>query len=252
MNQLEYIRTSIPNDVALKIASSLQVKDVCALGSCSRFWSELCGSDYIWESLSRERWPFLGLLNGESSSSLQNQHSIVKGWKSFYVQKHNEMAFRAGNLIKFVEQCMVSDSLAVGDYLKAIEELSSMQLGYKDVEILLLKPNLSVFLNLIGLHYCINWLGVPAQYMAESLQTCKISERQVHVKWWKLGRWFYGFRMRDESHSRLVSLEDLATAKEAEVLWVLQRGAIHEVLQVQISTANSSIHHSCQGLLGLR
>lgn len=71
------------------------------------------------------------------------------------------MAFRAGNLIKFVEQCMVSDSLAVGDYLKAIEELSSMQLGYKDVEILLLKPNLSVFLNLIGLHYCINWLGVP-------------------------------------------------------------------------------------------
>lgn len=60
------------------------------------------------------------------------------------------------------------------------------------------------------------------------------------VQWWKLGRWFYGFRMRDESHSREVSLGDLAMAKEEEVLGVLYRGAIHEVLRVQISVAKPS------------
>jgi hypothetical protein len=58
----------------------------------------------------------------------------------------------------------------------------------------------------------------------EALQNCKISKRRVCVKWWKLGQWFYGFYMLDESHSRWVSLVDLAMAKEHEVLVVLQRG----------------------------
>lgn len=71
------------------------------------------------------------------------------------------------------------------------------------------------------------------------------------VKWWKLGRLFYGFRMRDESHSRWVSLAELALAKEQEVLLVLQRGAIHEVLQVQISVADpTSTPWSCQSAQG--
>ena len=74
----------------------------------------------------------------------------------------------------------------------------------------------------------------------ESLQSSKISDRQVCVKWWMLGRWFYGFRMQDESHSRCVSLEDLATSKDDEVLELLDRGAIHQVLRVQISFANST------------
>lgn len=73
------------------------------------------------------------------------------------------------------------------------------------------------------------------EYVAEALKSHKISDRQVCVKWWKLGRWFYGFRMRDEYHSHWVSLADLVTKKEEEVLGVLHRGAIHEVLRVQIS-----------------
>lgn len=75
-----------------------------------------------------------------------------------------------------------------------------------------------------------------AEYVIEALQSCKVSERQVCVKWWKLGRWFYGFRLRDESNSRSVSLGDLPM--EDEVLGVLHRGAIHEVLRVQISVVN--------------
>lgn len=74
----------------------------------------------------------------------------------------------------------------------------------------------------------------------EALESSKISEREVCVKWWKLGRWFYGFRMRDESHSRWVSLADLAMAREKEVLGVLHRGAVHEVLRVQISVGEYS------------
>lgn len=80
-----------------------------------------------------------------------------------------------------------------------------------------------------------NWQG---ENVVEALQSCKISKRGVCIKWWKLGRLFYGFRMRDESHSRWVCLADLALAKEQEVLVVLQRGAIYEVLRVQISATD--------------
>lgn len=71
----------------------------------------------------------------------------------------------------------------------------------------------------------------------EALDSGHISEREVCVQWWKLGRWFYGFRLRDESRSRTFSLLDIAMDKEEEVLGVLRRGAIHEVIRVQISVA---------------
>ncbi|KAH9683275.1 F-box domain-containing protein [Citrus sinensis] len=142
------IQSCLPEDIAFKIISFLEESEVCALGCCSRFWRNLCGSDCIWESLSKQRWP---LLNNESSS-VQNSDPTSE-----------------------------------------------------------------------------------PEYVAEALKSRKISDRQVCVKWWKLGRWFYGFRMRDEYHSRWVSLADLVTKKEEEVLGVLHRGAIHEVLRVQIS-----------------
>ncbi|KAL6581869.1 hypothetical protein OROMI_005883 [Orobanche minor] len=56
MHQSIDIQISLPDDIALKIASSLQVIDVCSLGSCSRFWRDLCGSDYVWEALCKDRW----------------------------------------------------------------------------------------------------------------------------------------------------------------------------------------------------
>jgi hypothetical protein len=70
----------------------------------------------------------------------------------------------AGKVIavaKFVELCSQTESLEVRDYLKAIEEVSSTQLGFKDVQMFLFKPKCNVLLNLVGLHYCIHWLGVP-------------------------------------------------------------------------------------------
>lgn len=244
----EVTPSSLPDDIAIKIASLLQVPDLCALGSCSRFWRVLCGSECIWETLAKERWPSLTLLD-ESSSSTATEIPISKGWKGFYIKRHKEMAGRVILVTDLVEECLSTESLEVGDYLKAIEEMSTMQLGFRDVQMFLFKPKCSVLLNLVGLHYSIHWLEVPGEDVIEALQSCQISDRRVCVKWWKLGRLFYGFRMRDEYHSRWVSLADLAMAKEREVLVVLQRGAIHEVLRVQISVANpNSIPWSCQSI----
>lgn len=44
--------------------------------------------------------------------------------------------------------------------------------------------------------------------------------------------------MRDETVSRQVSLINVVTGKEEAVLRVLQRGVVHEVLRVCISTVD--------------
>ncbi|CAN1283912.1 hypothetical protein LINPERPRIM_LOCUS18485 [Linum perenne] len=220
------LESRLPLDIFLKIASSLPVLDVCALGSCSRFWREFCSSDSIWESLSRRRWPSATFLADSSS-----------GWKEFYVEKHGEMAGRAGAVVEIVNLSCGTESMEVGDYLKAIRALTAMELTFGDVQMILFKPNLSVLINLVALHYCIFCLQSPAWEVVEALRSCKIAERQVCIKWWKLGRWFYGFRMRDESHSRQVSLEEIVTDDSNELFGVLHRGAIHEVLRVLICVA---------------
>lgn len=77
------------------------------------------------------------------------------------MNRHIEIVNGATDVVKHVEQCTRSESLEVGDYLQAIEGLSTMHLGFKDVQMLLFKPKLNVLLNLVGLHYCIFRLNVP-------------------------------------------------------------------------------------------
>ncbi|XP_019179742.1 PREDICTED: uncharacterized protein LOC109174956 isoform X1 [Ipomoea nil] len=242
MNPQPSIHSSLPDDIALKIASSLEVRGVCSLGSCSRFWRQLCASDCVWEPLCRDRWPGLALDQQASSTSYgypADLHHNLQGWRGLYIKKHNEMAEKAAGVVNFVERCLAFESIEVGHYLKAIKGLNTMEFGFKDIQMFFLKPDLNVLLNLVGLHYCIALLDTPAEYLMEVLHSCNISERQVHVQWWKLGRWFYGFRMRDELHSRNISLGDLVTCKDEEVLGVLRRGAVHEVLRIQIAPAKS-------------
>ncbi|KAI3927882.1 hypothetical protein MKW98_023483 [Papaver atlanticum] len=182
MNQSELIlQNTLPDDIALNIASFLQVLELCSLGSCSKFWRELCSTDYLWVSLSKDRWPALGI-SSESPIPLILNNSNTG-----------------------------SSSLSSNENIQ------------------------NVLVNLAGLHYCLFWLNVSAEDAIAALRNCGIQERELCVSWWKLGRWFYGFRMRDESNIRRVSLGDLALAKENEVLGVLYRGAIHEVLRVQVS-----------------
>lgn len=178
-----------------------------------------------------------------------------------------EMASRASEVITYVTKWPTTLSLEAGEYLQAVETMSSMRLGFQDVELFLFKPNLSVLLNLIGLIYCIQHLkplvsclfqkkkkkpafrNIPIfrfptsrniylqrEQILDAFRRCGISEQLVWVKWLTLGRWSGGRRMRDEIVSRQVSLVDVVTGKEEMVLRVLQRGVVHEVLRVCIST----------------
>ncbi|XP_047311726.1 uncharacterized protein LOC124915112 [Impatiens glandulifera] len=216
--------TSLPDDIAHKIVFLLQAPDVSSLGSCSRTFRDLCGLDSVWLGLCRDRWP--------SQEIVQDS---LKGWKGSYINKHMEMTEKAKIVVKFVDQCFSNESIEVGYYLAAIENLRMFRFGFKDVEILFFKPDMNVILNLVGLHYCIGWLGVPVEDVIEALRCTKIPDREVCVRWWKLGRWFYGFRMHDESRFRQISLKDLIKGGEDEVMRVLHRGALHEVMRVQIS-----------------
>lgn len=95
-----------------------------------------------------------------------------------------------------------------------------------------------------------NNIVTQVEYVMDALQGSNISERQVSIKWWKVGQWAYGFRMRDESHYRTMSLADLATNKQDDVLGVLSRGAVYEVIRVQISVAYPlSVPWTCQSLM---
>ncbi|XP_022723120.1 uncharacterized protein LOC111280195 [Durio zibethinus] len=102
MKQSDYTYNSLPNDVALKIASSLEVPDLSSLGCCSRVWRELCGSDCLWELVFKERWPLL------YEDVLKDPN--FKGWRGFYIKQHKEMASRAASVVQFVEQCYWSHS----------------------------------------------------------------------------------------------------------------------------------------------
>lgn len=79
------------------------------------------------------------------------------------------MAESAKVVVDFVDSCLTnniatrgsaSESIEAGNYLKAMESLSSMNLGFVDVQMFLFKPDVNVLLNLIGLHYCLNWLEI--------------------------------------------------------------------------------------------
>ena len=145
-----------------------------------------------------------------------------------------ELGLRARSVVKFLEACSRSESLEVGDYLKAVDTLIGTMFGFEDVQRFLFNPQMNVLINLVGVHYCLTTLGIPGDNLVEALRMHEISDRRVCVRGWKVGRRYYAFRMRDESHSRWVSLADLAEDDE-HVLGVLRRGAVHEVLRVQIS-----------------
>ncbi|KAL3505785.1 hypothetical protein ACH5RR_031167 [Cinchona calisaya] len=183
MKKREYfVGDSLPEDAALKIVSCLEVSDVCSLGSCSKFWREICGSDCLWKPLCEGRWA--GVVLEEEAQSPDNldheKASTLKGWRGLYIKKHNEMVGHAA----YLKKCLSCQAINVNDYLKAIEDMKSMQFGFKDVQTLLLKPKNSVLLNLVGLHYCIKELGVQVGCLREALSSSKIQGRQVHIQWW--------------------------------------------------------------------
>ncbi|KAG5023906.1 hypothetical protein GmHk_07G020709 [Glycine max] len=267
------ILSSLPEDVALKIASLLQVVVRGSGGNSASqiaFGSLLSETDgpYSLPSISLllplilpiSRYPPLILLYWRNTlfvfqpclykvlyfSLLVSELGLWK-WRKLYLERQVELGLRARSVVKFLEACSRSESLEVGDYLKAVDTLIGTMFGFEDVQRFLFNPQMNVLINLVGLHYCLTTLGIPGDNLVEALRTHEISDRRVCIKWWKVGRWYYGFRMRDESHSRWVSLADLATEDDEHVLGVLRRGTVHEVLRVQISVVGRpSTPWSCQ------
>lgn len=246
--------SSIPDDIALKIVSLLEATDVCSLGSCSRFWRGLCVSDLIWMDLAKRRWPMIdsaasprgffqiqGVFHGFDNEISTNSRPLVfplQGWREGYISKHQRLATSVSIIKGFVKQCTQSESLEVGHYLEAVGYLHSYGLGFKDVQIFLFSKSCSALLNLVGLHYCLLRLEIPPGDVAEALSRSQVSEREICVRWFKLGRWFFGFRLPDEQLSRNISLGELVMDKGGEVLRVLNRGVVHEVIRVHIAPAN--------------
>ncbi|KAG9160090.1 hypothetical protein Leryth_005807 [Lithospermum erythrorhizon] len=200
MKKNKCIESFLPYDLDFKIVSSLQE---VAPGSGGIYVGLiLYGNLYV-------------KIDGLHSIVLDNQDSEenVKGWRAVYATKHAEMAKKADLILNFLDPDFSS-----------FEGMHSMQFGFQDVEMFFFKPKMNLLLNLAGLHYCIN-----------ALNNLNIQSRQVCVQWWKLGRWHYGHRLQDDMQSREVSLADLAEDKRKEVLSVLHRGAVHEVLRVRIT-----------------
>ncbi|CAK9208284.1 unnamed protein product [Sphagnum tenellum] len=248
----------LPTDVIYEIAAFLSERDICSLEICSRFWHELCSSDFIWFHLFRKRWSssepigVSSFLNHEVKESSQREdcvctlvrpcgrHGLYKlpheGWQAAYRNLHFEMERRARAVVEFVKlRAARHESLEVADYQKALMLLSTTGLDLYDVFLFLLAPVHSVLINLIGMHYCLLHLGIQGADMKELLSRSTAGNRQVCLRWWSIGGWANGFRRRDEMHLHTTSLYLLTELENNSVFQVLDRGILHEVLRVQIS-----------------
>ncbi|TVU19114.1 hypothetical protein EJB05_35248 [Eragrostis curvula] len=221
----------LPEDIALAIASRLQEADVCALGGCSRSWRSACDADCVWEGLFRRRWP----------AAAPEAESRVQGWKALYINQHKRMAIAISNVVEIVESSLHNGSLEAEYYLKAIAHLAMMtDIGFLDVQFFLFSRNHSAIINLVGLHYATASLHVPPSEIGKAIQACQLADRMVCVNLLKLGRWFYGFRLPDETESHKISLSELTTAEGADVLAILNRGAVHEVFRLRITLVDTN------------
>ena len=77
------------------------------------------------------------------------------------MERQVELGLRARSVVKFLEACSRSESLEVGDYLKAVDTLIGTMFGFEDVQRFLFNPQMNVLINLVGLHYCLTTLGIP-------------------------------------------------------------------------------------------
>ncbi|KAJ4802171.1 F-box-like protein [Rhynchospora pubera] len=229
-------------DVALTIISLLEARDVCSLGCCSCFWRDLCFSNCVWAHLFRRRWPHADVAQlNRSTCAASGETPLIppEGWKALYIESHKKIAQETSFAIHEIDQGAPLNSLEVTRYLSAIKQLSTLSLGFEDVCLFLFRPKLSVVVNLIGLHYSILYLHIPPKEVFEALTRCQVARRQVCLSWLKVGRWLHGFRLRDENYTRRISLEELTMSEEEPILAMLNRGAVHEVIRIQICSADS-------------
>lgn len=84
----------------------------------------------------------------------------LQKWRKFYFERHVELGLRARTVEMFLKACSPSESLEVGDYLKAVDTLVGLRFGFEDIQRYLFNPKMNVLINLVGLHYCLSSLGI--------------------------------------------------------------------------------------------
>lgn len=73
---------------------------MCSLGSCSRFWRELCGSDCVWQALCKGRWPAISVEENPQSESYDQK--LGSNSKVILVE---EFVINIYGLTRFMFQC---------------------------------------------------------------------------------------------------------------------------------------------------
>ncbi|KMZ72160.1 hypothetical protein ZOSMA_16G01290 [Zostera marina] len=231
---------SLPNDVALKIASLLTVTDLCSLGSCCRYFRSICDGDELWINLINQRWL--------STENLPQQTPNYR-YKGVYATRHDEVARRVWSVIQPLSTITETDvKVSAQDYLKIIQDLNSLKLQFQDVLLILFKSskynNNNVLINLIGLHYSMFHLGISVNDLREALRFTGNLSKIVCISSFTLGRVFFGVRMPDATLSRMLSLEELMSEEQEESRCILNRGTVEQVFRVEttINWKNEYLH----------
>ncbi|GJP35662.1 hypothetical protein CLOM_g20180 [Closterium sp. NIES-68] len=134
---------------------------------------------------------------------------LAPSWRKRFRQRAAEVGAVAAVLTSYAASAARQDSLEVADYHRALKLLACSRLVFADVARLLLQPQLSVLLNLLGVHHALMNLRVEPSLLLSAVLASGIGRRVVCVRWWVLGAWGHvGFRMRDEMHTASVRLKD--------------------------------------------
>ncbi|GAQ82525.1 hypothetical protein KFL_001140130 [Klebsormidium nitens] len=277
----------LPEAIAISIAGLLSLRDISSLAQTCASWHAACSSDDLWRSLYSKRWPDSPLLSPASngsplisahqhaSSPLENYGVGFSGsnakavqtnesdlgahsWRARFKTRINQVAADEKALAALLDNFptfggRTSRSIEINAYQDALGILRRSRWSTEDVLERLLSPKKSVFLNVVGLHHC---LQVPKRNVLALqfwLEKQAVASRTICIRVWSMGGWaVQGFRRRDEflvlpDVSLSSILMSYVTENVEEVplddkertgsraLKVLKRGLMHEVRRVQLS-----------------
>ncbi|KAL8171417.1 hypothetical protein V2J09_023221 [Rumex salicifolius] len=139
--------------------------------------------------------------------------SSLPDWKGFYAKRHKEIANASASVVSFINQSTSeSNSIDLRGYRKVYDQLALVQFGFNDIDSFLFDSEISIVLNLLGLHYSIKCLKVPPEIAVEALRRRKIYERGFKIECIKLVRQNFQCTLVSERQSRSFSLHNLAMA----------------------------------------
>ncbi|CAI7814033.1 unnamed protein product [Closterium sp. NIES-53] len=214
--------SDLPADVIYLVLKRIPPSSVRHLSVCSTGWRAACSSDAVWRALYAARWGGdVADWDGADDASRRGDVDVDDG----SVDSSPAGSSPTESFLSASPPSPTASILprAAGSYRADSEDtkvalglLACSRLVLADVARLLLRPQLSVLLNLLGVHYALMNLRVEPSLLLSALQASGTASKVVCVRWWVLGAWGHvGFRMRDEMLTASVQLKDFAAAAVA-------------------------------------